>query len=212
MTPAQRMAWESYWPLYGLELKTEEILDLDKIFGRHAEKILEIGFGDGRSLLQMAKNAPEKDFLGIEVYRQGVGNLMKMIAEEGLTNIRIVCQDALEVLEHHIPDNSLARIQIFFADPWPKTRHHKRRLIQSQFITLVAKKLRLAGVLHLATDWEEYAQHMMQVLTQHKNFQNSAGTGQFSARPDFRPLTKYEQRGLRLGHISRDLIFKHIAD
>jgi tRNA (guanine-N7-)-methyltransferase len=208
MTQTQANAWKNYWPLYGLEVKMGQPLDLELLFGRFSEKVIEIGFGDGQSLCQMAKNAPEKDFIGIEVYRTGVGNLLELINKENLPNVRVICADALEVMEHQIPDASLAAVQIFFADPWPKTRHHKRRLIQANFVTLVAKKLKSGGLLHLATDWEDYAHHMMHVLSAHDEFQNSVEVGQFPSRPDFRPLTKYEQRGLKLGHKTWDLLFQ----
>lgn len=183
-------------------------LDLAEVFGRPHEKILEIGFGDGQSLATMAKEAPDKDFIGVEVYKTGVCSLLATIEKEGLENIRIFCADALEVLEHKIPDASLAGIQIFFADPWPKTRHHKRRLIQSAFIALVAKKIKPGGFLHLATDWMDYAHQMMSVMSDSPLFENAAGFGQFTPRPSYRPLTKYEQKGLEKGHQTWDLIFK----
>jgi len=211
MTQAQVNAWNNFWPIYGLETQTEGPRDLDAVFGRASEKVLEIGFGDGQSLFKMAKNSPEKDFIGVEVYRTGVGNLLALIAKEQLTNVRIFCADAQEILTHQIPEASLAAVQIFFADPWPKTRHHKRRLVQSDFVSLVAKKLKQGGHLHLATDWENYAHHMMQVLSARTDFLNMAGDGQFTPRPDFRPLTKYEQRGLKLGHGTWDLIFSRLA-
>jgi len=156
----------------------------------------------------MAMKAPEKDFIGIEIYRTGVGSLLTGIAKHRVTNIRIFCSDAIDVLEHKIPDNSLAGLQLFFADPWPKKRHHKRRLVQTAFVNLVARKLKKGGVFHLATDWMDYAYHMMSVISEVDTFQNIEGALTFSPRPDFRPLTKYEQRGLQLGHQIWDLMFK----
>ncbi len=213
MTKIQAHALETLWPIYGLSVKTEGqgLIDFDDIFKRTGEKILEIGFGDGHSLVQMAKDAPNKDFIGIEVYRSGVGNLLATIQKEGLSNIRVFCADALEVLEHAIPDHYLAAVQLFFADPWPKSRHHKRRLVQTSFGKLIARKLKVGGTLHMATDWTPYAHHMMSVLGEMAEFENIAGSGQFVPRPDFRPLTKYEKRGLRLGHPSWDLIFRYLG-
>lgn len=211
MTKAKKIAWDSLWPIHGLMMDDKEVLDLDALFGRKAPKVLEIGFGDGQSLLKMAMAMPEKDFIGVEVYKTGVINLLLGIAQHKLSNIRIFCQDALEVLECKIPNGSLETLQVFFADPWPKTRHHKRRLVQSTFIALAAQKLQMGGKLHLATDWMSYADHMMSVLSADKAFRNKAGFREFMPRPICRPLTKYEQRGLRLGHETRDLIFERIA-
>lgn len=219
MTQTQTKAWERYWSLYGLDIKAgvegdtsepPKPFDLNQIFGRPSDKIIEIGFGDGKSLVEMAKNAPDKDFIGIEVYRTGVGSLLGLIAKEGISNLKVICSDAKEVLEHRILDNSLAGVQIFFADPWPKTRHHKRRLIQDEFVSLIAQKLKPGGILHLATDWQHYADHMLQVLSEHRQFHNMAADNQFMPRPDFRPFTKYEQRGLKLGHKTWDLIFSRL--
>ncbi len=209
MTRTQQKAWDMLWPIFGLSATaTEGEYDLDALFGRSADKILEIGFGDGHSLVEMARLAPDKDFIGIEVYRTGVGSLLVAIDKYQLTNIRIICADAQEILAQKIPDNSLAALQLYFADPWPKTRHHKRRLVQPEFVALVARKLKKEGIFHLATDWMDYAYHMMSVLTLASNFRNVAQQGEFIPRPDFRPLTKYEQRGLELGHQTWDLMFK----
>ncbi len=206
-TKAHTEAWDRLWLIYGLSTFPRGFLELDEVFGRSSEKVLEIGFGDGQSLIKMAKVAPEKDFIGIEVYRTGVCNLLISIEKECLTNIRIFCADALEVLEHQIPNNSLAAIQVFFADPWPKTRHHKRRLVQPSFAMLAAKKLKEKGILHLATDWMDYAYQMMSVMSESHYFENAKGVGQFVPRPSYRPLTKYEQKGLQQGHETWDLIF-----
>ena len=208
ITKTQSEAFEMLWPIFGLSTENKEFLDLDAIFGRKADKIVEIGFGDGHTLLEMAMKAPEKDFIGIEVYRTGVGSLLAGIAKHQVTNIRIFCSDAIEVLEHKIPDDSLAGLQLFFADPWPKKRHHKRRIVQTSFVNLVARKVKKGGIFHLATDWMDYAYHMMSVISEVDTFQNIEGALTFSPRPDFRPLTKYEQRGLQLGHQTWDLIFR----
>jgi tRNA (guanine-N7-)-methyltransferase len=204
---AQLSAWERLWPIYGLSASDPGCIAFESLFGRIADTVLEIGFGDGHSLAEMAKNAPEKNFIGIEVYRTGVGNLLTLIEKHKLSNIRIFCADALEILANKIPDNSLATLQLFFADPWPKARHHKRRIVQAPFIKLVAQKLKGLGTFHLATDWMDYAYHMMAVLGESMDFVNASGANQFTSRPDFRPVTKYEQRGLRLGHQTWDLIF-----
>lgn len=211
MTLTQSNAFESLMPQFGLALLPEGYLDFNELFQRNSDKILEIGFGDGASLLAMAKASPDKDFIGIEVYRTGVGSLLSKMEQEKVFNIRIFCHDALEVLMQKIPDNSLSGVQIFFADPWPKKRHHKRRLVQTEFIQLLARKLKKDGTLHLATDWENYAIQMMSVISACPLFQNIAGEGQYLARPDFRPVTKYEKRGLKLGHSTWDLMFRRVG-
>ncbi|HQZ87220.1 MAG TPA: tRNA (guanosine(46)-N7)-methyltransferase TrmB [Gammaproteobacteria bacterium] len=207
ISKAQLSAWERLWPIYGLSASDPGCIAFESLFGRTADTVLEIGFGDGHSLAEMAKNAPEKNFIGIEVYRTGVGNLLTLIEKHKLSNIRIFCADAVEILTNKIPDNSLTTLQLFFADPWPKVRHHKRRIVQASFIKLVSQKLKSLGTFHLATDWMDYAYHMMAVLGESVDFVNASGANQFTPRPDFRPVTKYEQRGLRLGHQTWDLIF-----
>lgn len=204
---AQLSAWERLWPIYGLSATDPACVVFENLFGRMADTVLEIGFGDGHSLAEMAKNSPEKNFIGIEVYRTGVGNLLTLIEKYKLSNIRIFCADALEVLANKIPDDSLTTLQLFFADPWPKVRHHKRRIVQAPFIKLVSQKLKDLGTFHLATDWMDYAYHMMTILGNSADFVNASGADQFTPRPAFRPVTKYEQRGLRLGHPTWDLIF-----
>jgi tRNA (guanine-N7-)-methyltransferase len=208
-TASQKKAFEQYWPKYGLTLQNK--LNLNELFGRTTPKILEIGFGDGEALLEMALASPEKDYIGVEVYRPGVSQLLSGIEKHQLQNIRIFCHDGTEVLENAIEDNSLEGVLLFFADPWPKTRHQKRRIIQSNFIQEIVKKLKIGGIVHLATDWENYAEHMMNVLTEEKTLKNLAGLKQFSERPDSRPLTKYERRGNRLGHSTWDLIFEKVS-
>ena len=183
--------------------------DLDTVFGRSAEqapKILEIGFGMGESSAMIAATNPQNDYLGIEVHTPGVGSLCKLVAEGGLTNLRIVQHDAVEVLRDMIQPGILSGVHIFFPDPWPKARHHKRRLIQSPLVVLLASRLKPGGYIHCATDWEEYAQQMLDVLSAEPLLENTAAG--FSPRPDYRPLTKFEQRGLRLGHGVWDVIFR----
>jgi len=211
ITLHQSQALQDYWEHFGITAPSDGMLDFDKIFGRSAEKVLEIGFGKGESLSAMALNAPEKDFIAIEVYEAGVGNLLSLIHQHQLSNIRIFFEDAVKVLEKHIPADSLSTIQIFFADPWPKVRHHKRRLIQPHFVHLIEKKLKTGGMLHLATDWMDYAYQMMEVLSNTPSFANVAGTGLFATRPLTRPMTKFEQRGIKLGHQTWDLIFKRVS-
>jgi tRNA (guanine-N7-)-methyltransferase len=204
LTPGQKRALETLWPRFGIDY-SEEPLDLAAIFGRPAPVTLEIGFGNGESLAAMAQAAPERDFIGIEVHRPGVGHLLQRIEALGLGNLRVMCHDAVEVLKHQIPPGSLDTVQIFFPDPWHKKRHHKRRLIQPVFVALLARCLRPGGTLHLATDWEDYARHMLEVLEASPDLRNTAQ--RFSSRPHHRPLTRFEQRGQRLGHGVWDVIF-----
>jgi len=207
ITPSQQRALTCLWPRYGLDAG-EQPFDFAEIFGRQAPLVLEIGFGDGVSLLQQAQAHPENDYLGIEVHRPGAGRLLHALEEAGLDNVRVVCEDAVSVLRQNIPDRSLDAVQLFFPDPWHKKRHHKRRIVQPEFVRLVRSKLRSGGYFHLATDWEAYAQHMMDILDNAPGYRNIAGSGNFVPRPDSRPLTKFELRGQRLGHGVRDLIFE----
>jgi tRNA (guanine-N7-)-methyltransferase len=207
MTDAQRRVLSDCWPQFGLK-QEESMIDFKKIFGRDAPCFLEIGFGSGHSLLEIAKTHPEHDFIGIETYQPGIGTLLLGIEESQIQNIRIYYADAVEILEQCIPDNSLAGIQIFFPDPWPKRRHHKRRLIQPEFVKLVTKKLKLNGMLHLATDWEHYALHMMTVLSAESQLENNVASGQFALRSSQRPvMTKFENRGERSGRPIWELQF-----
>jgi len=164
----------------------------------------------GGSLLEMAKFEPEKNFIGIEVHLPGVGALLKGMSDEGVDNIRIYHNDANQVIDQCIPDGSLERVQLFFPDPWHKKRHHKRRLVQPEFVERIRKKLRVGGLFHMATDWENYAEHMMEVMSAAPGYENVAGIGQYSPRPDTRPVTKFEKRGERLGHGVWDLIFRRV--
>lgn len=206
LTEGQARALKECWNDYGLEL-TDSHLDLDACFGKSAPTLLEIGFGNGDSLLAMAAAAPDKHFIGIEVHRPGVGALINNAQKQGVSNLRVFCDDAVEVLQRSIPSASLVGVQLFFPDPWHKKRHHKRRIVQPEFVDLVADKLAPGGYFHMATDWENYAEHMMEVLSASDLFKNSAGAGHYAPRPDYRPETKFERRGLRLGHGVWDLIF-----
>jgi tRNA (guanine-N7-)-methyltransferase len=210
MTHAQREALRTLWPRFGVDY-APALLDPDALFARHAPRVIEIGFGMGQSLAQMAQARPDTDFLGIEVHRPGVGNLLNLIERHHLCNVRILCHDAVEVLQHCIPDDSIDCVQLFFPDPWPKKRHHKRRLVQSDFVELIRRKLRPGGILHLATDWQDYAEHMLGVMRQATGFTNLSARGEFMPRPAYRPLTKFEQRGQRLGHGVWDLMFRRSA-
>jgi len=206
MTPGQRRAFEKGWEQWGIDYSPAEI-DLDTVFGRTGPLVLEIGFGMGQSLVAMAQADADSNYIGIEVHRPGVGRLLHSMAEHNVDNIRLYCHDAVEVLKNCIPDDSLATVQIFFPDPWHKKRHNKRRLIQPAFVQQLVTKLEPEGVLHLATDWEDYAHQMMEVLSDAEGLSNTCGEGLFSARPDRRPLTKFELRGERLGHGVWDLVF-----
>jgi len=210
MTEGQQRALDENWPQYGLELKDGPI-DLAQVFGREAPVVLEIGFGMGDSLIEMATRAPEKNFIGIEVHPPGVGRLLSRAAEAGLTNIRVYCDDAVEVLEQCIPDASLDTLQLFFPDPWHKKRHHKRRIVQPEFAQKIRQKLAVGGCFHMATDWENYAEHMMEVMSAAEGYRNRAGDGQYSPQPEWRPVTKFQQRGERLGHGVWDLMFERTA-
>ena len=185
------------------------LLDLDAVFGRCAPHIFEIGFGMGETSAAIATAHPENDYIGVEVHTPGVGSLCKLIAEGALTNQRIIQHDAVEVLRHMIPEGSLAGAHIFFPDPWPKARHHKRRLIQPPLVALLSSRLQPGGYLHCATDWENYAEQMLEVLSAEPLLKNTAEG--FAPRPEYRPLTKFEQRGLRLGHGVWDVIFRRKA-
>ena len=182
------------------------LLDFDAVFGRSAPRILEIGFGMGETSATIAEANPHQDYIGVEVHTPGVGSLCKLIAEKNLANLRIIQHDAVEVLRDMIPEGSLDGVHIFFPDPWPKARHHKRRLIQPPLIATLARRLKPGGYLHCATDWENYAEQMLAVLADEALLQNTASG--FAPRPDYRPLTKFEQRGLRLGHGVWDVIFR----
>ena len=205
LSPAQARAHETLAPKFKVAFDAEKILDYREIFGRDAPTIVEIGFGMGESTAAIAAMLDDKNFIGIEVHTPGVGALLKLIGEKSLTNVQIIQHDAVEVLKHMIPDHSLAGFHIFFPDPWPKKRHHKRRLIQPELVALLTQKLGPDGYLHLATDWEEYAQHMLEVLSAATGLKNTA-TG-FAPRPAYRGTSGFERKGLAKGHGVWDLVF-----
>lgn len=205
MSGAQLRYLEDMLPKIGIEYR-QAPLDLDAVFGRSAPRILEIGFGMGETTAKIAAAHPEQDYLGIEVHGPGVGAMCKLVAENGLANVRIMQHDAVEVMRDMIADGALAGVHVFFPDPWRKARHYKRRLIQPDFVALVAQKLAPGGYLHCATDWEHYAHWMLEILAAEPSLQNSADG--FAPRPGYRPLTKFENRGLKLGHGVWDLVFR----
>jgi tRNA (guanine-N7-)-methyltransferase len=224
LTSGQQRALDDLWARFGIDSAGPDTLEADRIalnepmlvlderFNRSADAgrhtVLEIGFGNGNSLADMAAALPDHDYLGIEVHRPGVGNLLRLLEERELNNVRVICDDAVQILKHRLPDACLDRVQLFFPDPWHKRRHHKRRIVSPEFAALIAKKLKPGGVFHLATDWDHYAKQMMEVLEAAPAYQNCATKGEYSPRPDWRPLTKFEQRGHRLGHGVWDLLFR----
>ncbi|MCK4492810.1 MAG: tRNA (guanosine(46)-N7)-methyltransferase TrmB [Methylococcales bacterium] len=205
-TAGQKLAIETLWETYCLDPKKN--LDLCATFNNSRPVIIEIGFGNGDSLAKMAEANPDKNYLGIEVHKPGVGHLMLLLAEKKLTNVRIFHHDAIEILEQRLSDHSIHGVQLFFPDPWHKRRHHKRRIVSEHFLTLLSKKLIIGGYFHTATDWESYAIDMLKKLKEHAEFMNQDLNNGYCVRPDYRPLTKFEQRGVRLGHGVWDLIFK----
>lgn len=204
MTVAQTRALEELLPRYALP---EGPLDLTQVFGRDARRTLEIGFGNGDTLKELAQHSPAEDFLGVEVHRPGVGRLLLALEAEQLSNVRVACEDAVQLLSARLPDACLDAVLIYFPDPWPKKRHHKRRLLQPEFAELLASKLRPGGRLHFATDWEEYAEHALAVLSACPSYTNSRAEGGYAPRPPERPATRFERRGLKLGHGVFDLVF-----
>jgi tRNA (guanine-N7-)-methyltransferase len=206
MTPGQERALTEHWPAYGVDLGADP-LDLETTFGRRAPRCLEIGFGVGEVIGSLAENNPHIDYLGIEVHRPGVGRLLLRAAQADVRNLRVICHDAVEVLRDKIRDRCLDEILVFFPDPWHKKRHHKRRLIDPAFVDLAAAKLRAGGVLRLATDWQAYAEQMLAVCNANPHIESLSEDGTYVARPDFRPATRFERRGARLGHGVWDLAY-----
>ena len=209
ITKAQQTAIDRNWPTMGLT-HADGRCQFNEIFGNSHPVVLEIGFGMGASLVEMAANAPELNFIGIEVHRAGVGACLASAEEADVTNLRVFEHDAVEVLADCIPDESLQRVQLYFPDPWHKKRHHKRRLVQPEFAQKLRQKLKLGGEFHMATDWEHYAEHMLEVMSQAPGYQNQSQDNTYIPKPDYRPLTKFEQRGQRLGHGVWDLLFSKV--
>ncbi len=210
LTKGQAHALETVWPQFGIEY-AQHLLDLNQVFGRlNTKKVLEIGFGMGESTAKIAQTLPDYDFVAVEVHTPGVGSLLKLIEESSIQNIRIIQHDVVEVLQHMIADNSLDGAHIFFPDPWHKKRHHKRRLIQAEFLKLLCTKLKVGAYIHVATDWQEYAEWVLEALKAEPQLQNTATdlTLEYAQKPSYRPLTKFENRGLKLGHGVWDLVFK----
>jgi tRNA (guanine-N7-)-methyltransferase len=209
MTAAQERAFEALWPRYGVDWQPGDLLDLPAVFGNHRPVVLEIGFGNGESLAEMAAADPGHNWLGVEVHGPGVGHLLLEIERRGLTNLLVVQHDAVELLTQGLGPGVLERVQLFFPDPWPKTRHHKRRILSPPFVALLGRVIQPGGIFHAATDWEPYAEQMLAALESHGSpFVNLAGPGLYAARPAQRPLTRFERRGERLGHQVRDLVFR----
>ena len=210
LTEGQKRALDELWPVYGIDEGTCQ-LDLEILFGNDQPVIMEIGFGNGDATWQMALAHPEENYLGVEVHLPGVGHLLLKLEENGIGNVRIACEDAVELIRQRIPRGSLAGVRIYFPDPWPKKRHHKRRIIQAPFIGLLAEKMQAGGILHMATDWEQYAEYMLEVMHNSRDFENLAPDGKACLKPEWRPATKYEKRGERLGHSVFDLVFRRAA-
>ena len=209
MTPGQRRALRELWPAFGVEFSRQP-LDLDALFGREADKVFEIGFGNGDTLIEQARANPDADFLGVEVHEPGVGHCLLGAAAAGLGNLRVIVHDAIEVLEQQIPDASLHRVNLYFPDPWPKKRHHKRRILQPAFLSLVARKLKPGGTFNIATDWADYAEHIDAVLASARCFELADRRRHAGDRAPGRPTTRFERRGLREGHHIWDWRLKRI--
>jgi tRNA (guanine-N7-)-methyltransferase len=208
-TDAQQRAFDAFWPRYGLDY-TGSPRDFDAAFGRQAPRVLEIGFGNGEALRYATRHDPARDYLGIEVHAPGVGRLLNALAADGASNVKLYHHDAVEVLQNEIADGGLREVRIYFPDPWHKARHHKRRLVQPEFAQLLERKLAPGGLLHLATDWEGYAEHMWDVLDATPGLSNRAGRRGHVPRPDWRPQTHFESRGLKLGHGVHDLLYDRV--
>lgn len=213
LTPSQQRAIDGLFPLWGLEPKLDDEsdwqFDWSEIFSQPGNPVFEIGFGNGDNLAEQADRNRDINYVGVEVYRVGVGRLLNQIEKRGLTNLRVICADAVEVLNRRISNQSLSALWLFFPDPWHKKRHHKRRIVQTAFADLVAQKVQAGGLWHLATDWVPYAEHMMEVLEAHPKWQNTAGAGKILPRPDNRIETHFERRGLKKGHEVADLVYQH---
>ena len=207
VTDGQKRALDELWPKYGVP-EGDAPLKFEDVFGNGCPVIVEIGFGNGEATWRMAQSATDENFLGIEVHRAGVGRLLLALEQRSIDNVRVACADAVDFLGQRVAPGSLAGVRIYFPDPWPKKRHHKRRLVQPEFVELLASRMREGAILHLATDWAPYAEHMLDVLNASHEFENLAAQGRDAPRPEWRPRTKYERRGERLGHRVFDLVFR----
>ncbi|WP_041522185.1 tRNA (guanosine(46)-N7)-methyltransferase TrmB [Gilvimarinus agarilyticus] len=207
MTDGQKKAFQQYWPKFGASLFAGSFEPSEQ-FGRTAPLVLEIGFGMGDSLREMALNEPDKDFVGIEVHPPGAGRLIHTAGEAGVDNLKVYMADATDVLDDCFADASLDRVQVYFPDPWHKKKHHKRRIIQPEFVQRIRGKLKIGGLLHFATDWENYAEHMKEVMDAAEGYSNTQSDGGYAPRPDYRPITKFEKRGEKLGHGVWDLLYR----
>lgn len=208
LTTGQQFALDNYWSMFGIDYQPETVLDLQQLFPGASQLKLEIGFGNGDTLVQMALDDPGSAYLGIEVHEPGVGHCLKRIHDEKIGNLKLMSHDAIEVLEHMLPTQCLDRVFLFFPDPWHKKRHHKRRIVNQQFRDLLVKTMQPDAVLHMATDWQEYAEHMAEDLFCDDRFVNLGNPQGYSERPAYRPVTKFERRGQRLGHGVWDLLFR----
>jgi len=207
LTEGQQRAMDELLPRFQVPAG-EGWLDCSRLFGNAHPVILEIGFGNGDATWQMARQNPEENFIGVEVHRPGVGHLLLKLEEHALSNVRIACEDGVEFLRHRMARGSLDGLRLYFPDPWPKKRHHKRRIVQAGFVDLLAEKLKAGGIVHFATDWQSYAEQMLDLMQQHPAFENLSERGDYCARPAWRPLTKYEKRGQKLGHGVYDILFR----
>ena len=207
LTDAQARALQELWPRFGIT-SVSGLIDHRQLFSRVAPLVIEIGFGNGEATWRMARDEPEKDFIGIEVHKPGIGHLLQALEANGLNNVRIARADAVEFIRDQVPAGSLAEVRIYFPDPWHKKRHHKRRIIQTPFLDLLAERMLPGGLLHLATDWQPYAEHILEFCEAHPDLENLSPAGDYCEKPDWRPETKYELRGEKLGQASRDILFR----
>ena len=205
LSASQKRGLTQLWGDYAIE--PQDVLDFAKIFGNNNDVVLEVGFGNGDTLVEMAQENPQLNYVGIEIYDAGIGHLINSAYVKQLSNLKVMRGDAVEFLNDNITDNSLARFQLFFPDPWHKKKHHKRRIVQQDFLNLLSKKLKTGSICHMATDWQDYAEYMMEMLEINKNFKNTQSVYTYTPRPRFRPLSKFEKRGNKLGHGVWDLIF-----
>ncbi|MDO0927031.1 tRNA (guanosine(46)-N7)-methyltransferase TrmB [Streptomyces sp. TG1A-8] len=210
VTAGQAEALQRLWPLWGLDIDGQRVIDLAELFGNDGPVVLEIGFGMGEATAQMAAEDPGTNILAVDVHTPGQGNLLNLAHRDGLSNIRVGNGDAIILLREMLAPGSLDGLRVYFPDPWPKKRHHKRRLIQPEFLTLAATRLKPGAIVHCATDWEPYAEQMLDVLTAHPDFENTRADGGFAPRPAFRPLTRFEGQGLDKGHVVNDLLFRRV--